>query len=194
MRGRLRQFAWLAVALAGLAMLYGCAGMQISEFEGKEPRLELERYFEGRSRATGLFEDRFGRLRRQFVVDIEGTWDGELLTLDERFRYADGERDRRVWRITKIDDSTYEGRADDIIGVAKGKVAGNALNWRYSMDLPVGDSTWRVDFDDWMFLQEDGVLLNRARMSKWGITLGTVMLSFYPLSDDASEELPQAAE
>jgi hypothetical protein len=35
-----------------------------------------------------------------------------------------------------------------------------------------------VSFDDWMYLQADGVLLNRAKMSKFGFTLGEVTIAF----------------
>jgi hypothetical protein len=66
-----------------------------------------------------------------------------------------------------------------VVGEAIGHVAGNALHWRYKLRLKVDDSTYVVDFDDWMFLMDDKVMLNRARMSKWGIDLGQVTLSFY---------------
>jgi hypothetical protein len=69
-------------------------------------------------------------------------------------------------------------RAADLVGEACGQAAGNALNWRYKLDLPVGGSTWRVAFDDWMFLQDGGVMINRARVSKWGLELGEVTLFF----------------
>lgn len=166
----------MTVAIA--LIVSGCADMDIKSFDGKEPRFVLEDYFQGETRAWGIFEDRFGTLRRQFVVDIDGTWDGETLTLDERFEYADGERDRRVWRIRKIDAHLYEGRSDDIIGTAQGDSYGNALRWRYDIDLKIGDNTLRVHFDDWMFLQEDGVMMNRARVSKWGFEIGEVTLVF----------------
>lgn len=152
--------------------------MDIKDFEKASPRLVLEDYFAGKTRAWGIFEDRFGTLRRQFTVDIDGTWNGKTLVLDERFVYADGEKDRRVWTIEKINEHRYEGRADDVIGVAEGDSRGNALNWQYKMDLKVGDSTVRVHFDDWMFLQADNVLVNRARVSKWGVELGQVTLFF----------------
>ena len=152
--------------------------MKPQDFAETEPRLVVEEYFAGQTRAWGLFEDRFGDLRRQFVVDIEGRWDGRELVLDEHFTYADGEPDPRVWRIVKKDDHTYEGRADDVLGTATGVAYGNALNWRYDMDLKVGDNTWRVRFDDWMFLQPDGVLINRARVSKFGLEIGEVTLVF----------------
>ena len=163
--------------LVGLVMMTGCS-MKPEDFADAEPRLVLEEYFAGQTRAWGVFEDRFGQLRRQFVVDIEGQWDGRVLVLDEHFTYADGETDRRVWRITRIGEHTYEGRADDVVGTASGVAYGNALNWRYDLDLRVGDRTWRVHFDDWMFLQPDGILINRARMSKLGLALGEVTLVF----------------
>jgi len=160
--------------------------MKPEDFAGREPRLVLEDYFEGKTKAWGMFHDRFGNLRREFVVDITGTWDGEILTLDEEFDYSDGEQDRRVWTIKKIDDNTYVGTAGDIIGEASGKTFGNALNWTYSMNLKVGDGTWKVKFDDWMFLQPEGVLLNRASVSKFGFELGVVTLSF-ARADEESE-------
>lgn len=152
--------------------------MQASDFKDSEPRFVLEEYFAGETRAWGLFEDRFGRLRRQFAVDIAGSWDGRELVLDERFDYADGERERRVWTITKLSDHEYEGRADDVIGTARGESYGNALNWQYDMNLKIGERTFRVRFDDWMFLQPSRVLINKARVSKFGFTLGEVTLAF----------------
>ena len=175
----------LLSVLAAMA-LTGCSGtMKPQDFAGREPKLVLEEYFEGKTKAWGMFHDRFGNLRREFVVDITGTWDGETLTLDEEFDYADGEKDRRVWTIRKIDENTYIGTAGDIIGEATGSLYGNALNWAYDMNLKVGDGTWKVKFDDWMFLQPGGVLLNRASVSKWGFELGVVTLSFARAEDEA---------
>lgn len=171
-----RSCAALAMLLL-VGLVTGCS-MKASDFEGTEPRFRIEEYFLGETRAWGIFEDRFGNLRRQFVVDITGTMEGDEIVLDERFKYADGETDQRIWRIRKLDEHTYEGTAGDIIGVATGESYGNALNWSYDMDLAIGDSSLRVHFNDWMFLQPDGVVLNRAKVSKWGIAIGEVTLSF----------------
>ena len=154
----------------------------------RSPRLVLEEYFAGRTRAWGLFEDRFGTVRRQFVVDIEGTWDGRELVLDEHFTYSDGETDRRVWRIIKTGDHAYEGRATDVVGTAEASAYGNAVHWRYELDLKVENDTWRVHFDDWMFLQPDGVLMNRSRVSKFGLDIGEVTLVFQRLDEKAEVE------
>lgn len=161
-----------------LFVITGCSGMKLDDFDGTAPEFVPEEYFLGRTRAWGFFQDRFGRLRREFVVDIEGYMEGEVLVLDERFVYADGELDERVWRIRHLGDGRYTGEADDIVGTATGERRGKAMRWRYLFDLAIGDSTWRVSFDDWMFRQDDDVMINRTTVSKWGITLGEVYIFF----------------
>ncbi len=167
-----------ASLLLAIFLLAGCSSMELKQFEQAEPAFHVQQYFAGTTRGWGIFEDRFGNLRRQFEVHIDGSYEGDTLVLDERFKYADGERQQRVWRIKQIGPLRYSGTAGDVIGTAVGQSAGNALNWRYEMDLPVGENVWRVRFDDWMWLQPGGVLINRATVSKWGITLGTVTLFF----------------
>lgn len=160
--------------------------MKPEQFEGREPRLLIEDYLAGNTRAWGLFEDRFGNLRREFVVDIKGTWDGETLTLVEDFVYGDGETQQRIWTIKKLDEHRYSGTAADVVGEAEGISYGNALNWRYTLALPIGESIWNVHFDDWMFLQPDNVLVNRARVSKFGFDIGEVTIFFRKMPEQSA--------
>lgn len=166
----------LAALIASVA-LSGCA-MKPADFAAGRPVLTLEDYFAGHTKAWGLFEDRFGRVRRQFTVEIEGRMVDGALVMDESFLYDDGETQRRVWRITKRGANLYEGVADDVIGSAKGVASGNSLNWTYTVDLKIGEGTLRVDFDDWMFLQPGGTMINRAHVSKLGVEIGSVTLFF----------------
>jgi len=152
--------------------------MNIEKFKGSQPTLTLEDYFEGKTEAWGMFHDRFGNLKRTFKVDINGTIESNTLTLDEKFLYDDGEQDSRVWTIKILGNNQYSGTASDVVGEAKGVSEGNALNWKYKLNLKVGDSTILVDFDDWMFLVENDVLMNRAVFSKFGLKLGTVIITF----------------
>ena len=87
-------------------------------------------------------------------------------------------RSRRVWRLHHHGKGRYTGRADDVLGEAAGQASGNAFRWGYTLALPVDGRVWHVQFDDWMYLMDERVMLNRARMSKWGIYLGEVTLSF----------------
>ena len=152
--------------------------MKIDDFTDTGPEFVPEEYFLGQTKAWGFFQDRFGTVRREFVVDIHGYMDGDVLVLDEDFVYADGEIDKRIWRIRYLGDGRYEGEADDIIGTAQGERRGKAMRWGYDFDLAVGDRTWRVTFDDWMLLQDENVMINRTTVTKWGFTLGEVYIFF----------------
>ena len=155
--------------------------MKITDFSKNKPQFKLEEYFNGKTEAWGMFHDRFGNLKRSFRVDIVGTLDSDILTLDEKFLYDDGEEDSRIWTIRILGDNKYSGEASDVVGKAMGISSGNALNWKYKLNLKVKDSTIMVDFDDWMFLQDKGVLINRAEVKKWGLNIGVVTITFLKL-------------
>ena len=161
-----------------LTLLSCASDMYLKNFENETPKLVLEDYFDGKTKAWGMFHDRFGNLKRSFKVDIIGILENDTLTLDEKFVYNDGEKESRIWSIKILGNNKYSGTADDVIGEATGISSGNALNWKYKLNLKVKESTVAVDFDDWMFLQDDNILMNRAEVKKWGIVLGVVSITF----------------
>ena len=165
---------------AAIALLFmtGCT-VEISNYTHNKPRFDLFEYFSGTTRGWGIVQDRKGELLRQFVVDIEGTFnDKGQLVLAETFHWNDGEISERTWFISQEAADKLSGSAADVIGSAHGQSAGNALNWSYQVEIPVSGSNWNINFDDWMFLQPDGVLLNRAEMSKFGFKVGEVTIAF----------------
>lgn len=168
----------LLTLLAGTAVLTGCANPQVTDYAQERPLLELDRYFNGRVLAHGVFQKRNGAVARRFTVVMDCHWEGNQGVLDEAFTYSDGSTERRIWRLTKHANGRYTGRADDVVGEAQGQTSGNAFRWNYTLRLPVDGKEYEVQFDDWMFLVDDRVLLNRATMSKFGVTLGEVLLSF----------------
>jgi hypothetical protein len=111
-------------------------------------------------------------------VEMDCKWAGNVGTLDENFTYSDGTKERRVWTITKLSVNEYKGTAGDVIGEARGVAYGNALRWRYVLNLKVSDKFVEVNFDDWMYQMDDRMVMNRAAMSKFGIELGQVTLAF----------------
>jgi hypothetical protein len=168
----------LAVLLSLALGLAGCASVEVERYRDERPALDLRNYLNGTLDAWGMFQGRSGEVQRRFHVVIDARWDGDKGLLDENFAWSDGSTSRRVWTLTRQRDGSYRGRADDVIGEAIGEVAGNALHWRYTLALPVDGKVYHVDFDDWMFLMDERVMLNRATMSKWGWRLGEVTLSF----------------
>ncbi len=164
-------------AVAALT-LTGCAGPQIGDYAAEKPVLDLRQYFNGTLDAYGVFTDRSGQVVKRFTVVMRCSWNGDEGVLDEDFIYSDGTKQKRIWRLKHLGNGRYEGRADDVVGVAQGQTAGNAFRWGYTLALPVDGKVWEVQFDDWMYLVDDRVMLNKAAMSKFGIFLGEVTLSF----------------
>lgn len=170
----------LTASLVSATLLAGCASAPVPEdYAAEKPALDLKTYFNGPLTAHGLFTDRAGKVQRRFVVKLVGRWQGDVGTLEEDFIYSDGKTERRVWTITSLGNGRYKGTAADVIGEAEGLASGNALRWSYTLRLPVDNTTYDVQFDDWMYLMDDRVMLNKARMSKFGVHLGDVTLSFY---------------
>jgi len=168
----------LLLAAALTVGLAGCAGPGVELYRAEQPVLDLPTYLNGTLDAWGIFQGRSGEVKKRFHVVIDAKWSGNTGILDENFRWSDGSTSRRVWTLTRQPDGSFRGTADDVVGEAIGEVAGNALRWRYVLALPVDGKVYHVNFDDWMFLIDDKVMLNRASMSKWGFNLGEVTLSF----------------
>jgi hypothetical protein len=182
---RYRQIAALLIgAVLGsvLLMLSGCSVPDIDRFKEGEPSLSLAEFFAGETIAYGIFEDRFGQLKRQFRVHIYGHTEQGKLILDEQFLYDDGEQAQRIWTITSTQTKDgfirYEGSADDVTGTATGKAAGNVLSWSYDIELAIGDNDIEVRFDDFIYQMSNNLAINRAHVTKWGVELGTVTLVF----------------
>ncbi len=167
----------LSAALLSLG-LTACAAPGVEQYRNETPTLDLRTYLNGTLDAWGVFQGRGGEVKKRFHVVIDAQWEGERGLLDERFQWSDGTQSQRIWRLTRQADGSFRGTADDVVGEAIGEVAGNALRWRYVLALPVDGKVYHVDFDDWMFLMDDKVMMNRSYMSKWGFNLGEVTLTF----------------
>ena len=168
----------LPFLLAAAAVLAGCAAPRPSDYAAERPRLSLRDYFNGRVQAHGMFQNRFGQVVKRFTVTMDCSWRGDEGVLDESFRFSDGTTQRRVWRLKALPDGRFTGTADDVVGTAQGEQRGNAFQWNYTLRQPAGDSVYEVQMDDWMYLVDAKVMLNRATMRKFGIRLGEVVLAF----------------
>lgn len=167
----------LALAIAALAALAGCATPDIAHYKAATPVLDIASYFNGTIDGWGMFQDRSGKVVRRFTVRIDAKWDGDRGTLDEHFVFDDGEKQNRVWTLVR-DGDRFTGTAGDVVGTGTGVQQGNAFNLRYVLALPVDGRTWHVDMDDWMWTVDGATVLNRTRMSKFGFRLGEVTLAF----------------
>jgi hypothetical protein len=168
----------LATGLMILLLLGGCSTMSVTEYQDRTPELKPEEYFDGHVKAWGIFEDRNGKVSREFTGDFHGTWDGDKLVIDETLEYRDGTVEERQWTFDKTGENTYDLRAESLSGERVAKTAGNAMHLKYSMAVDVDGSTWTLSSDDWMYRQDEKTVINRATLSWWWFKAGELTIVY----------------
>lgn len=168
---------WMVAMVSSLLLMAGCS-TDVGEYQQATPRFDLFEFFQGDLTAWGMIQDYSDKQTRRFEVQIQGQVDGDTLTLVEDFVFDDGETDQRVWVIKRVEDKRYQGQADDIVGVASGEEMGNVLQWKYDFELPRGDSTVTVTFDDWLYRQDDKRAFNVTKIRKLGFEVGRLTIFF----------------
>lgn len=161
---------------AGLLLLAGtvsgCASPQVSEFAGVKPVFHPEQFFAGRAVAWGVLEDGSGNPTKRFTSVDAGTLAGDTVTIAQTISYSDGSSQSRSWKLRRVDDSHYEGSADDIVGVAQGEAAGNALHLEYDLALSPTNPLTHVHLNQWLYLQDGGdSMISRTTISKLGVVV-----------------------
>jgi hypothetical protein len=169
-------FGQKLLTLGLLIMLSACSGLALEDYKTEQPPFVLEEFFKGPIKGWGVVQGMGGKVLTRFDVTMNGVWVGDTGTLTEHFQYYNGDTQERVWTIKKLPDGTYQGKAADIIDQAVGESSGNAMQWQYRMDLKVGDATYRLTFDDWMFQMHDGIVINRSYLKKFGFTVAELTL------------------
>jgi hypothetical protein len=168
----------LLLALFVALVLAACASPAPQDYAAERPVLDLRTYLDGKLDAWGVVQDRSGKVLKRMTVEMTASWQGDVGTLDERFTYADGTKETRVWTIRKNGDR-YTGTAADVRGEARGIASGNALHWTYVLEARrEKGGTVALDMDDWMYLIDERTMMNRTAFSKLGIRLGDVTFVF----------------
>lgn len=156
--------------------LSACSGMNINDYEKNTPRLNLETYLDGKISGYGIVQDRSGNVTKQFSFKGFASWSKDQGTFTEQIIYSDGRIESRIWTFSKINDNEYQATTPDVLGKADIKVAGNAMNWKYDMNVKVNDKIYTINFDDWMFLIDEKHLINRNYFYKFGVNVGELTL------------------
>ncbi len=152
--------------------------MKPEDFKNTEPVIKIEKYFEGEVEAWGILQNRKGKVTRQFKANMSGKFENNILTLEEDFYWKDGEKQKRIWKIEKIDEHNYLGTAPDVIGKAKGLSYGSAFKFEYDLMVPFKGKNIKISFDDWIFKQNDKIAINRATLTKFGFKVGELTVVF----------------
>ncbi|WGH80374.1 DUF3833 family protein [Jannaschia sp. GRR-S6-38] len=180
----------LAGAIATLAVVWAVrrafafAGQEAQDYVHLLPELDLQKHLTGRLVCRGMIFGPTGRVTSRFTATMEMSWDGPKGSMVEHFLYDDGTVQDRVWLIQLHEDGRVETEATDVLGHGTGRIMGNALGLRYAIQLPPENGSHVLQAVDWMYLQEDGTILNRSQFRKFGIKVAELFAVIRPMGDD----------
>jgi len=149
-----------------------------NQFNTNTSPFDPVKFFAGSFQAQGMFVDRFGQVQKRFVIDISCDSMDKQTTLHEQFTYDDGETESRSWTIIKQDEVSYTAHTNDLVGKGVGYVNGAVFKLKYDFLLTLYGRKIKVHFDDVMVRQTENTILNRAKISKFGLLLGELFITF----------------
>lgn len=166
------------------SLLVGCS-QSVMDYRQETPVLKLDEFFAGSAKAYGVLHDWRGRQTLRFTADLCGVWQQGRGDLYEVFYFSDGRVDQRHWRLQQDVNGRVSGTAGDVVGEAKGQLAGNTLYWQYVLQIPYDGSTLDVTVKDWLYLIDQQNLINRTTMHKFGLKVAELTLSIQQLEPSA---------
>ena len=168
----------------GTNLLFDIGIQSVKDYVAQEPSLDLREFLNGHISGSGAFFGFGAKQVRRFTITMHGAWSDNGGQIEEEFCYHDGERGNRCWNMNFGTAGSFTATAHDVVGQAIGLQCGNSSLMRYKIRIPRGKGEIIVTMEDWFFLMEDGNLINRARMTKFGLKVGEIIASFRKIPKD----------
>lgn len=167
-------------ALIARSRLLSFRAQSPSDYTGTGPEFSLSTHLNGDILSEGLIYGPNGKVSNSFVARMVGEWDGNKGTLAEYFTYSNGKQMTRKWYLTMGTGNTFIATADDIVGEGKGTISGSTVKLAYRIILPKDAGGHVLDVTDWMYLTENGAIMNRSEMRKFGIKVAELIATMRP--------------
>lgn len=95
--------------------------------------------------------------------------------MTEFFRYDSGTTQNREWTLRLQDDGTIVADAPDLVGSGSGRQSGSSVLLNYTIKLADEAGGHALDVTDWMYLMENGTIMNRSQFRKFGIKVAELV-------------------
>ncbi len=192
-----------AAFLAGMALMVALmvlrsrrasfAAQAPADYAGKGPAFDLKRHLNGPMICEGMVFGPAGRVTARFTAEMAGLWDGDRGTLREHFRYDNGRVQMREWRLAALPGGGIRAEADDVPGGGTGRAEGPTVMLRYRIRLDPEAGGHVLDVTDWMYLLDNGTILNRSQFRKFGVMVAELQAVIRPHPEAARPALETAA-
>jgi hypothetical protein len=151
-----------------------------ADFEGMGPEFDMRQHLNGPIACEGVIYGPTGRVSSRFVADFEANWNGNVGRMTEAFRYDSGAVQNREWTLTLGNDGSIKAEAPDVVGAGTGQQTGPAVLLNYKIRLPEESGGHVLDATDWMYLVDNGTIMNRSQFRKFGITVAELVATMRP--------------
>jgi hypothetical protein len=182
--------ALIVVLLVALRSRYASFRAQDpGDYAGKGPPFVLSEHLSGPIQCEGVIFGPTGRVTSRFVADMQGTWAGTTGTLAEVFRYDSGTVQHRAWTLALGEGGRITATAPDVVGQGEGHVQGSAVLLRYKIRLTPEAGGHVLDVTDWMYLMDNGTIINRSQFRKFGIKVAELVATMRPAAGAEARQL-----
>ncbi len=155
------------------------------------PAFDIREVLNGALLCDGIIYGPTGRVSSRFTAKFDAEWDGDSGIMRENFKYDSGAEQHREWRLKVGKNGRITADADDLVGSGTGQQTGSGVRLAYRIKLPEGGGGHELDVVDWMYLLENGTIMNRSQFRKFGIKVGELVATMRP--DPAAAERQEAA-
>lgn len=146
-----------------------------ADYTGKGPDFDIRQVLNGPLLCEGVIYGPTGRVTSRFVADMHATWEGNVGRMTEHFRYDSGATQDREWTLTIGNDGAIRAEAPDLVGAGKGMQSGPGVMLNYRIKLPADSGGHELDTTDWMYLVENGSIINRSQFRKFGVKVAELV-------------------
>lgn len=164
---------------------------QSPEDYGSGPEFDIRKVLNGTLSCDGIIYGPTGRVSSRFVARFEADWTGDSGVMREHFSYDSGTKQDRKWQLSVGPNGQITADADDLVGTGTGKQHGSGVCLNYTIKLPDSAGGHTLQVTDWMYLLENGSIMNRSQFRKFGFKVGELVATMRP--DPATAEKQEAA-
>jgi hypothetical protein len=89
-----------------------------------------------------------------------------------------GKDTARHWHMRRLGNGKFEASANDMVGTARGSSSGRTFHWTWTLATKPGNCLFDVSMEQRIYLADNGALMNRTIITKFGVRLAEVSEQF----------------
>jgi hypothetical protein len=172
--------AAIVVALTLVKARFASFMAQVPDDYSDGPMFNMREVFNGPIECEGVIYGPTGRVTSRFEADFIASWDGNIGTVREEFRYDSGNVQHREWKFTLGNDGSMKAESLDLVGVGTGQQHGSAVQLNYNIKLTDEAGGHVLAVNDWMYMTPNGNVMNRSQFRKFGIKVAELVATMRP--------------